>query len=204
MGEEKATTNGTNWTDRLPTVDHVQALAATGKIPPVWIGAALALFFPVGLYFVWKHPVWSAARKGAWTGAWAVPFLLAVWFLTPWVIFLTLLGAFGIALYLIWQSKSLDLKKKKAGTGAAVGDTKPMASRRVRVGWKAGSAVPRWQRGGSGSREREARSWRWRADHWSNLATARNSTKELHRQLALASGVEQCPLSGRTFRPWRW
>ena len=58
MSNEKAN-NG----DRLPTVQRVQALAAEGKIPPVWIVAALALFFPVGLYFVWKHPVWSAARK---------------------------------------------------------------------------------------------------------------------------------------------
>ena len=39
---------------------------------PVMIGASLLLCFPLGLYFVWRHPTWTNRRKQAWTGIWAV------------------------------------------------------------------------------------------------------------------------------------
>jgi len=38
---------------------------------PYVIAVLLFLFFPLGLYLLWKHPAWSKTRKVAWTGMWA-------------------------------------------------------------------------------------------------------------------------------------
>lgn len=47
----------------------------SGKQPlaPIWVGVAICLFFPVGLFLLWKHPTLS--RNGKWWAAgltWAV------------------------------------------------------------------------------------------------------------------------------------
>lgn len=109
------------WTDRLPTVDQVRRRAAAGEIPLVWIAVTLVAFFPLGMYFVWKHPGWPTKTKGIWTGAWAVSFVLGMWLIAPLLIFLTLLGAFGVAFCVIWSSPSLAHDKKKLATGLTVG-----------------------------------------------------------------------------------
>ncbi|WP_435018550.1 hypothetical protein TA3x_000527 [Tundrisphaera sp. TA3] len=38
---------------------------------PYVVAVLLFLFFPLGLYLLWKHPAWSKTRKTAWTATWA-------------------------------------------------------------------------------------------------------------------------------------
>jgi hypothetical protein len=38
---------------------------------PIAIGLVLVLFFPLGLWLVWRQPAWSKAKKMIWTGGWA-------------------------------------------------------------------------------------------------------------------------------------
>lgn len=37
---------------------------------PLVVGLSLLLCFPLGLFLVWRHPVWSRNQKLVWTGAW--------------------------------------------------------------------------------------------------------------------------------------
>lgn len=46
---------------------------------------------------------------------------MGMWLIAPLLIFLTLLGAFGVAFSVIWSSSSLAPDKKKLATGLAVG-----------------------------------------------------------------------------------
>jgi hypothetical protein len=118
---EKNKDGASPWTERLPTAEQVRAWAAEGTIPVPWIAVALIAFFPLGLYLVWKHSGWPTKAKGIWTGAWAVSFVLGMWLVAPLLIFLTLLGAFGVAFCVIWSSSSLAHDKKIVATGGAVG-----------------------------------------------------------------------------------
>lgn len=45
---------------------------------PIFIGVLLVLFFPVGLFLVWKHSIWTTKTKWIWTGAWAVILVIAM------------------------------------------------------------------------------------------------------------------------------
>ena len=117
MSEEHATP----WFTRLPTVSQIRSKAAAGAIPVPWVVGALVMCFPVGLYFVWRHPQWATKTKMIWTGGWAAAFAVGMWLVAPFLIFLTLLGAFSVVLIAIWSSPTLALDKKKLATGGAVG-----------------------------------------------------------------------------------
>ena len=84
-----------------------------------WIVGALVMCFPVGLYLVWKHPQWTTKTKWIWTGGWAAAFAVGMWLVAPLLIFLTLLGAFAVALTAIWSSPTLAPDKKKLVTGCS-------------------------------------------------------------------------------------
>jgi hypothetical protein len=120
MMEEQAT-NSDPWFTRLPTVSQIWSKAVAGTIPLPWVFGALVMLFPVGLFFVWQHPQWATRTKWIWTGGWAAAFAVGMWLVAPLLIFLTLLGAFAVALLAIWSSSTLALDKKKLATGGAVG-----------------------------------------------------------------------------------
>jgi hypothetical protein len=43
---------------------------------PAVIAVSLLFCFPVGLFFVWKHPNWDQRTKVIWTGVWAALFII--------------------------------------------------------------------------------------------------------------------------------
>jgi hypothetical protein len=114
-------THTTSTTNRLPTAEQVRAWAAEGSIAVPWVVGALVMLFPVGLFFVWQRPQWATKTKWIWTGGWAAAFAVGMWLVAPLLIFVTLLGAFSVALLAIWSSPTLALDKKKLATGGAVG-----------------------------------------------------------------------------------
>lgn len=47
-------------------------------LAPIWVGTAIMVFFPVGLYLLWKHPVLGRSKAWWYAGiAWSVLYVVA-------------------------------------------------------------------------------------------------------------------------------
>jgi hypothetical protein len=65
-------------TTNLPESKQPEAADQGGGLNPLWVGLAIFLFFPLGLYLLWMHPVLSRNKAWWWVGGgWSLIVLIA-------------------------------------------------------------------------------------------------------------------------------
>lgn len=85
---------------------------------PLGVFLILLTCFPLGLYYVWRHPSWAGKQKITWTGSWLAFFIL-LFFLPVVVQPVYLFISLFTGLIVIWIQGHWTKRKRWVATGAA-------------------------------------------------------------------------------------